>query len=270
MSSSSSDAWASGEAYEPYIGRWSRLVAREFLSWLAVPSASRWLDVGCGTGALVQTILAAADPAHVDAVDSSADYVSFARDRIRDRRVTFAVANAQSLPPLAQDVDAAVSGLVLNFIPQPPAAVAGMGRAVRPGGVVAAYVWDYAGGMQLIRHFWDAAIALDAQALELDEAHRFPICHPAALESLWRSAGLRDVEGRAIEVRTPFRDFDDYWQPFLGGQGPAPGYAMQLSEERRAQLREEIRSRLPVASDGSITLLARAWAVRGRRHTTDR
>jgi SAM-dependent methyltransferase len=265
VSSPSSEAWASGEAYEPYIARWSRLVAREFLDWLAVAPAARWLDVGCGTGALTQRILAEVDPTRVDAVDSSADYVSFASDRVRDPRVTFAVADAQALPPLAQKVDVAVSGLMLNFVPQPHAAIAEMARVVRTGGVVAAYVWDYAGGMQLIRHFWDAASALDAHASELDEARRFPICHPAALESLFRGAGLRDVESRAIEVPTRFRDFDDYWQPFLGGQGPAPGYAMRLSEERRAALRDRIRARLPVELDGSINLLARAWAVRGRR-----
>lgn len=265
MANPSREAWASGTAYEPYIGRWSRLVAREFLRWLAVPPASRWLDVGCGTGALTDVILAAEEPMLVDAVDSSADYVSFARERIRDPRVTFAVADAQSLPPLAQDVDAAVSGLMLNFVPNPQAVVAGMARAVRPGGVVSAYVWDYADGMQLIRHFWDAAIGLDVHASELDEARRFPLCHPAALEPLFRGAGLRNVESRAIEVPTPFRDFDDYWHPFLGGQGPAPGYAMQLSEDRRVALRDRIRARLPVEPDGTINLLARAWAVRGWR-----
>ena len=265
MTSPSSDAWASGKAYEPYIGRWSRLVARGFLRWLAVAPASRWLDVGCGTGALTEAILAAAEPARVDAVDSSPEYVSFARERIRDSRVIFAVADAQSLPPMTQDVDAAVSGLMLNFVPSPHTAVAEMARAVRPGGVVSAYVWDYAHGMQLIRQFWDSAIELDPLAMELDEARRFPLCHPAALEELFRSAGLRDVDSRAIEVPTPFRNFDDYWQPFLGGQGPAPGYAMQLGEDRRVALRDRIRARLPVEPDGTINLLARAWAVRGWR-----
>jgi SAM-dependent methyltransferase len=262
VSTTSREAWASGDAYEPYIGRWSRLVAREFLDWLAVAPAARWLDVGCGTGALTQTILATVAPTRVDAVDSSADYVAFARDRVRDPRVTFAVADAQRLPPQAQSVDVAVSGLVLNFIPQPHAAVAEMARVVRSGGVVAAYVWDYAGGMQLIRHFWDAASALDTQASELDEARRFPMCRPAALESLFRSAGLRDIESRAIEVPTRFHDFDDYWRPFLGGQGPAPGYLMRLSEEHRAALRDRIRAQLPIERDGSINLTARAWAAK--------
>jgi SAM-dependent methyltransferase len=264
-STSLADAWANGDTYELYIGRWSRLVAREFLDWLAVAQSARWLDVGCGTGALTQTILAMVNPARVDAVDSSADYVSFARDQVRDPRANFEVANAQHLPLQAESVDVAVSGLVLNFIPQPLAAVAEMARVVCSGGVAAAYVWDYADGMQLIRHFWDAAIALDAQASELDEARRFPICQSAALESLFRSAGLRDIESRAIEVPTRFHDFDDYWRPFLGGQGPAPGYAMRLGEEHRTALRDRIRAQLPIERNGSINLIARAWAVRGRR-----
>jgi hypothetical protein len=118
--------------------------------------------------------------------------------------------------------------------------------------------------MQLIRHFWDAAAALDPAAVELDEGRRFPICRPEALERLFTEAGMEDIAVRAVDVPTLFRDFDDYWSPFLGGQGPAPGYAMSLSEERRALLRERIRADLPISGDGSIHLSARAWAARGR------
>ena len=117
----------------------------------------------------------------------------------------------------------------------------------------------------MVRHFWDAAIALDPNASELDQGRRFPICHPEALSQLFKSAGLQNVEVRPIEVSTVFRDFDDYWSPFLGGQGPAPGYLMSLSDERRATLREKIRAELPISADGSIPLVARAWAVRGLR-----
>ena len=139
-----------------------------------------------------------------------------------------------------------------------------MARAVRPRGVVAAYVWDYAGKMELMRYFWDAAIELDRAAFELDEGRRFPLCQPGPLTALFTQAGLRDVQVRSIDVPTRFRDFDDYWTPFLGGQAPAPGYAMSLNEERRGALRDRIRAKLPIASDGSIELIARAWAVRGR------
>jgi SAM-dependent methyltransferase len=203
--------------------------------------------------------------ASIVAVDTSADYVAFARRRIPDGRVDFHVADATALPCPDSTVDAAVSGLVLNFVGQPQRMVAEMARAVRPAGVVAAYVWDYAGGMQLIRRFWDAATAFDPGALELDEGRRFPICHPGPLSAAWVLEGLRDVEVRPIDVPTRFRDFDDYWQPFLGGQGPAPAYAMSLTEQRRAALRERLRAALPAAPDGSIDLVARAWAVRGRR-----
>jgi hypothetical protein len=159
--------------------------------------------------------------------------------------------------------DIAVSGLALNFVPQPSLAVHEMTRTVRAGGTVAAYVWDYAGTMELMRYFWDAAGALDPAALALDEGRRFPLCRPDPLIELFTQAGLRDVQVRAIDVPTRFRDFDDYWSPFLGGQGPAPGYAMSLDEPRRDALRERLRASLPIAADGSIALIARAWAVRG-------
>ncbi len=154
---------------------------------------------------------------------------------------------------------------MLNFVPEPAQMVAEMARVTRVGETVAAYVWDYAGEMQLMRHFWDAAVALDPAARDLDEGRRFPLCQPDPLAALFRGAGLGDVVVRTIDVPTVFRDFDDYWTPFLGGQGPAPTYTMSLGEGRRIALRERIRSRLPISPDGSIHLTARAWGVRGRR-----
>jgi SAM-dependent methyltransferase len=264
-SSKPKDSWASGDKYEPYIGRWSRLVAREFLNWLEVPEGSRWLDVGCGTGALCQTILQVAEPAKIQGIDRSEGFVQFAREHTPDSRVQFDVGDAEAFAVDSGAFDAAVSGLVLNFLPHPERAASEMVRATRLGGVVAAYVWDYAGRMQMIRHFFDAAIALDPNTAELDEGSRFPLCQPGALSQLFESAGLHHVEALPIEVSTVFRDFDDYWSPFLGGQGPAPSYAMSLSEEARVALRERIRAGLPFAQDGSIPLVARAWAVRGVR-----
>jgi hypothetical protein len=140
-----------------------------------------------------------------------------------------------------------------------------MTRVTRPGGTVAVYVWDYAGKMELMRYFWDAAVALEPTAYDLDEHPRVPICRPEPLAELFAGAGLRDVETRSIDVPTVFRDFDDYWSPFLGGQGPAPRYVMSLDDARRAALRDRLRSSLPAADDGAIHLIARAWAVRGRR-----
>jgi SAM-dependent methyltransferase len=255
------DVWAAGDLYEPYVGRWSRVVAKEFLGWLGVPRGARWLDVGCGTGALTQTILRDCAPHSVHGVDASAGFVETARQRTTG--ASFEVGDAQALPAKDGEFDAAVAGLVINFVPKPERAVGEMRRAVRQGGTVGAYVWDYAGKMELMRYFWDAAVELDAAARPLDEGVRFPLCNEKALGELFRQADLRDVEVRAIDAPTPFPDFDDYWTPFLGGQGPAPGYCMSLDEARRAALRDRIRSKLPFRPDGSIHLVARAWAVKG-------
>ena len=198
-------------------------------------------------------------------VDRSAEFIAYLRSQIADRRARFEIGDAQALPVETATCDAVVSGLVLNFVPQPRQAVDEMMRAARSGRVVAAYVWDYAGKMQLMQHFWNAAAALDPAAYDLDEGRRFPICQPAPLAELFQQAGLRHIAVQSIDISTDFRDFDDYWLPFLGGQGPEPGYAMSLSEERRAALRERLHSTLPVAPDGSIPLVARAWAVRGTK-----
>jgi len=252
------EVWAGADAYEAFIGRWSRRVAGPFLDWLAVPPGRRWLDVGCGTGALSAAIVASCDPVEVTGVDPSAAYLAGATTAVPGAR--FVAGDATHLPPVI--VDVVVSGLALNFVPDAGAAVAAMAERT-PAGTVAAYVWDYAGGMELLRAFWDAAVALDPSAAELDEGPRFPLCHPDRLEAVWHGAGLVDVTTTAIDVPTPFVDFDDYWSPFLGGQGPAPGYVQSLDDDHRTALRERLRHTLPTAADGSISLNARAWAARG-------
>jgi SAM-dependent methyltransferase len=259
------DVWASGEAYEPYVGRWSRIVAEHFLLWLETTPGSLWLDVGSGTGSLTQAILEHASPQAVKGIDSAKGFIAYASQRITDSRVTFQQGDAQDLPVEDAYYDAVVSGLVLNFVPNPEQAVREMARAARPGGLVAAFVWDYARNMQFMRHFWNAAAALDPAAAEKDEGRRFPLCNPDPLSSLFLSVGFKNVDVRPIDIWTIFKDFDDFWNPFLGGQGPAPSYLMSLVEERRVDLRERIRSGLPFALDGSIPLMARAWAVRGFR-----
>ena len=252
--------WGDGDAYELYVGRWSRLVARHFLRWVGAGPRLRWLDVGCGTGALSAAILAQCDPVEVVGVDQSGAHVAWTAAHLDDHRARFSVADAAHLPAIT--VDVVVSGLVLNFLPDAGAAVRAMCERA-PAGTVAAYVWDYAGRMDLMRHFWDAAGSLDPAAA-VDEAVRFPICHPDRLRALWQDAGLTDVAVEAIDVPTVFRDFDDYWAPFLGGQGVAPAYAMSLDEERRQELRERLRATVPAAEDGTVRLIARALAVRGR------
>ena len=260
------DVWAEGDLYESYVGQWSRQVASLFLEWLDAPRGLEWLDVGCGTGAMTKTILLRAAPKSVKGVDPSPGFLRYAKADVDNARASFLVGDAAALPVATASVDLAVAALSLNFVPDPVSAVAEMARATRPGGTVAAYVWDYAEKMEKLRVFWDAAVALDPSAAALDEGVRFPLCRSDALSGLFASVGLRDVEARAIDLPTFFRTFEEFWTPFLGGQGPAPGYAMALSEERREALRERIRTTLPIAADGSIRLIARAWAVRGNRH----
>ena len=257
------DVWADGAGYESYVGRWSRRVAREFLRWLAVPPSSTWLDFGCGTGALSQIILAEASPLRVIGCDRSPAYVTFARRQTADARAEFVVAELPDLPRVDEGFDAVVAGLVLNFLPTPTQGVAAMATRARHRGTVAAYVWDYAVGMQLMRIFWDAAVSLNAAARELDEGVRFPLCRPDPLRALFESAGIRDIHVQPIVVPTVMRNFDDYWTPFLSGQGPAPGYVANLSPAERARLRDTIREGLPKSPNGSIPLSARVWAVRG-------
>jgi SAM-dependent methyltransferase len=257
------DAWNKGDPYELYIGRWSGGVAKKFLAWLNLPPALRWLDVGCGTGALSATIAEMCAPAQLVGVDPSEGFLTKARARL-EGKATFHVGTATDIPLPDASFDVIVSGLVLNFVPGPASGLAEMKRKGAAGATIAAYVWDYAEGMLLIRHFWDAAVELRPEARELHEGVRFPLCEQTALSELFRKVNLDEIEVAPIEIATPFRDFDDYWAPFLGGQGPAPSYAMSLDESARTRLRERVRERLPVQRDGSIPLTARAWAVRGR------
>jgi len=255
------DVWAVAGAYEAYVGRWSRRVAAAFVRWLDVPAGRRWLDAGCGTGALAGAVLEAASPATVVGVDMSSGFLAEAQSRAPGAR--FVAGDAAALPLADGRFDAIVSGLALNFVPGPQRAVHEFARVAAPGATVAAYVWDYTEGMRMMRYFWDAAAEVDPAAAGHDEGPRFPICHPEALRAAWTEAGLVEVETRAIEVPTVFAGFDDYWRPFLGGQGPAPAYLAALRAERREAIRVLLDSRLPRDADGSIALTASAWAVRG-------
>ncbi|MBL8146026.1 MAG: methyltransferase domain-containing protein [Anaerolineae bacterium] len=257
-------AFNDAEAYEHYVGRWSKQVAHPFVQWLAVPPGQRWLDVGAGTGILTQVILDEASPAAVTGLDFSAEYSAFARRRVQDGRAEFKVGDATAISFDPPPFDAAAAGLVLNFVPSPEDMVQGMMRAVRDGGVIAAYVWDYAGGMEMMRQFWDAAAALDKAAAQEDSGPRFTICRPENLLALFQNAGLEAVTVIPLDVETRFRDFDDYWQPFYGAQGSVARYFRGLSDAMRDALRDQLRRQLPVEEDGSIPLRARAWAVKGR------
>lgn len=263
MTSACGDGWVTGAAYEAYMGRWSRQLAGRFLTWLRPKPSAHWLEVGCGTGALTSTICDLCEPMTIAACDPSAPFIEHARRNLSDARVSFFVAGAEALPTRNDGFDAVVSALVLNFLPDPGEAVASMRERLCPGGTIAAYVWDYADGMEFLRSFWDEAAASDPRAAALDEGQRFPLCRAGALATLFREAGLVDVGTDPLEIPTDFASFDDYWTPFLHGTGPAPSYVASLDAPSRASLRARLQRRLHAETDERIRLRARAWAVRG-------
>jgi SAM-dependent methyltransferase len=257
------DRWAAGSRYEDFMGRWSQQLAPRFVSWLQIPGSVHWLDVGCGTGALTNAICSHADPASVLGCDPAEPFIDYARSRSQDGRASFMVAGVGTLPSRAGGYGSVTSLLALNFFPDPQAALHEMQSLTTARGTISACVWDYAGKMDLLRCFWDAAAAVDSTARELDEGVRFPLCHPDALADLFRGGGLSDVHCEPIEIATEFASFDDYWRPLLGGTGPAPSYVASLDAARRSVLARRIAQALARGSGGTIPLTARAWAVRG-------
>jgi SAM-dependent methyltransferase len=258
-----SDKWAAGGTYEDFMGRWSRALAPRFVSWLPVRPSCHWLDVGCGTGALADAICAGANPASVVACDPSEPFIEYARRRQVGPRASFVVAGVGELPARPGAFDSVTSLLALNFFPDPEAAIHEMRRITAVNGLVSACVWDYAGRMEFLRRFWDSVGAVDPGAAELDEGRRFPICGPDALESLFREGGLADVVSDSIEIPTRFSTFADFWKPFLGVTGPAPAYVASLDSRQREALATRLERSLPREPDGAISLVARAWVVRG-------
>lgn len=256
------DSWQAGNPYEYYMGRWSKLVADSFVDWLSPKVGLRWLDVGCGSGALSESILRKSDPEVVFAIDQSEGFVRTAQERLGPR-ATCKVGEAFSLPIDNASVDMTVSGLVLNFISTPEQTLAEMRRVTTSGGTVAAYIWDYAGKMEFLNHFWDVAVELNPSASDLHEKRRFANASAEVLSAVFDRSGIKDVEACPIEIETRFADFDDYWKPFLGGQGPAPTYVLKLKDADRDELRDALQNRLPIKQDGSIRMSARAWAVKG-------
>jgi len=256
------DSWQSGDPYEYYMGRWSKLVAEQFVDWITPKPGVQWLDVGCGSGALSEAVINRHDPKSVIAIDQSEGFVLTAQHRL-GRNANCKVGNALSLPLGSASIDIAVSGLVLNFIPEPEKALVEMQRVTRKGGTVAVYIWDYAGKMEFLNHFWDAVVEINPTASDLHEGHRFQSANAEQLIDIFNRVGFTQVEASPLEIVTHFVDFDDYWRPFLGGQGPAPTYVSKLDDKERNYLREALAHRLPVREDGSIVLTARAWASKG-------
>jgi ubiquinone/menaquinone biosynthesis C-methylase UbiE len=257
------DSWFSGNQYDRFMGRWSNLIARKFLDWLVVSPNGVWLDLGCGTGSLTKLILETSQPKKIISIDSSSEFISHAQQLIANPIVSFQAGLAEALEQESNSFDAVVSGIMLNFVPHPEKAVAEMIRVTKPSGTIGIFIWDYAEGMEMLRYFWDAAVELDGSAKEFDEGIRFPLCQEGQLESLVKKTNLKQVEAIPIEVITKFKNFDDYWKPFLGNVGPAPNYTMNLIGKDRQKLENKLRLSLPIREDGSISLMAKAWAVKG-------
>jgi SAM-dependent methyltransferase len=253
--------FAASAAYERFMGRWSRLLAPVYASFAGVKGKDRVLDVGAGTGALALTLEAAG--AEVVGVDPSEALIARAKKNAKAGRTRFEVGDAQALKLDDASFDGTLSLLVLNFVPDHDRAIAEMRRVTRPGGGVSACVWDYGEGMQMLRFFWDAAVALDPAADEKDERH-MKLCREGQLGEAWERAGLKNIREKPLVIEQSFASFDDYWEPFLKGAGPAGAYAVSLPEDRRRQLESRLRQRLLGGrSEAPFVLKARAWAVRG-------
>lgn len=256
--------FGNAEAYERFMGRWSRLVGPRLVEFTGLPARGRVLDVGSGTGSLAFAIAEHNSQSHVLGIDPSSEYVAYARSRNPfPDRASFEVADAQQLPFPDASYDAALSLLVFNFIPDPKKALLELRRITKPGGKLSAAVWDYGAGMRMLRTFWDAAVHLDPEAEKVDEK-RMPLCREGELGALWKVAGLERVEEQPIEVAMRFESLADFWDPFLLGQGPAGVYVRRVDQNKLPALREEVKRRLSLREeDRPFVLKARVWAVRG-------
>lgn len=260
----SGQTWSNSDAYEAIMGRWSRPAAEVVVDWLNMPPGLAWLDVGCGTGALTEAVLARATPSAILGVEPSPEFLERARARVRDERVTFSGGNAQKLPTQDDTFDIVISGLVLHFLADPSLALREMARVVRPGGTVAGYIWALANEHQFTRPFWRAALDLDPSSMDWDPLRTHPLNDLERLSSLFAETSLDPVSTATLTVPVIYRDFDDYWLPcLLDGTTPIQRYVHSLPVDQQVRLRERLRAELPVEPDGSIPLLGILWVARG-------
>jgi SAM-dependent methyltransferase len=255
--------FSEAQAYEGFMGRWSRRLAPLFVRFAAVRDGDTVLDVGSGTGALTAAVAKIAPSSAIVGIDPAPAYVAFAQLQHGSTRVRFEVGDAQQMRFENATFDRTLSLLVVNFIPDVRKALGEMKRVTKPKGIVAAAVWDYGDGMEMLRVFWDEAVALTPTTAAKDERN-MPLCRRGDLATLWREQGLQAVVEEERTVETQFASFDDFWTPFLEKQGPAGAYAASLSAEAREALRVRLRRRLlGTGPDKAIVLHARAWVVRG-------
>lgn len=255
----------SAEGYERLMGRWSRLLAGPFIDFVGVANGERVLDVGCGTGSLTFALPQAADVMEVAAIDYSPVFVEAARRRNTDPRVTIAQGDACAIPFPDGRFDRALSLLVLHFVPEADKAVAEMRRVVRPGGVVAAAVWDHLGGMSGMRMMWDTVAAQDEEARRLRSQYCFaPMMRPDEMRQSFAAQGLVNVEQASLMMRMEYGSFADYWEPIAAGEGPLGKYVAGLDPARRAEADEAVGAAYRAGQpDGPRSFAAVAWACRG-------
>jgi SAM-dependent methyltransferase len=254
--------FSEARAYEHFMGRWSRALAPLLVRFAGVRDGDAVLDVGTGTGALSAAIAAHAPSSVIIGIDPAPAYVALAQAQAGPH-ATFEVGDAQQMRFDAASFDRTLSLLVLNFIPDAKKAVAEMRRVTKPRGIVAAAVWDYGEGMEMLRVFWDEADALRPSGAARDERN-MPLCRPGELTALWMAQGFDAVVEDGLTIETRFESFADFWTPFLEKQGPAGAYAASLTDADRDALRDRLRQRLiGDGPDRPILLHARAWAVRG-------
>ncbi len=264
MSEASVQPMSAEDAYGWRVGRWSQLVGRSFVAWLGLPRGLRWLEIGCGMGALSQAILETSGASRLAGIDPCGDNIAWARKKLLDTRAEYHQASAEALPFSSGAFDVIASGLVLDSLSEARLAMREMLRVAVPGGTVAGYVWDFAGEMQVLRRFWDEAIAVDPAAAEVDHGTRYPLCRPEPLRQLFVEAGLLDVEVRPMDVAAHFPDFNTYWTALTTGDVATKDYVDSISGERRETVCSGLYQSLPWRADGSFALLARAWAIRAR------
>jgi SAM-dependent methyltransferase len=263
MTEAEAKMFAASAGYERFMGRWSRLLAPSYIEFAGIKNGDRVLDVGTGTGSVASAVEARMPSSEVVGIDPSAGFIAYAQQNAKSTRARFEVGDAQALRFEDGSFDHTFALLAMNFIPDTGKAIAEMRRVTRPGGIVSAGVWDYDAGMQMLRFFWDEAVALDPAVEPKDERH-MKLSRQGELGDLWRKAGLVNVREAPLTIDQPFASFDDYWEPFTKGAGPGGACVVSLSEERRQLLEARMRKRLlGDRRDGAFTLSARAWCVRG-------